>query len=106
MNQRPLFLGDSEIDEVFKSFRVLDTPNEDTWPGMISLPDFPKWPLKDLTTVIPNLESTRIDIFSKMLYLDSNRRSMRAWVYFTRGCQLVYSNKLHISLHDLVCLEF
>ena len=24
--------------------------------GMTSLPDFPKWPLKDLTTDIPNLE--------------------------------------------------
>ncbi|KAG5540550.1 hypothetical protein RHGRI_020683 [Rhododendron griersonianum] len=50
VNQRPLFPGDSEIDELFKIFRVLGTPNEDTWPGVTSLPDFksafPKWPSK------------------------------------------------------------
>ncbi|KAH8945245.1 hypothetical protein BDL97_12G031200 [Sphagnum fallax] len=52
VNQRPLFPGDSEIDELFKIFRTLGTPNEETWPGVTSLPDFksafPKWPPKGL----------------------------------------------------------
>ncbi|CAN6442564.1 unnamed protein product [Victoria cruziana] len=47
VNRRPLFPGDSEIDELFKIFRVLGTPTEETWPGVTSLPDyktsFPKW---------------------------------------------------------------
>ncbi|GMP79664.1 hypothetical protein CsSME_00035119 [Camellia sinensis var. sinensis] len=68
VNQRPLFLGDSEIDELFKIFRILGTPNEDTWPGVTSLADFksafPKWPSKDLATVVPNLDSAGIDLLS------------------------------------------
>ncbi|CAL5443990.1 unnamed protein product [Camellia sinensis] len=78
VNQRPLFPGDSEIDELFKIFRILGTPNEDTWPGVTSLADFksafPKWPSKDLAIVVPNLDSAGIDLLSKMLCLDPSRR--------------------------------
>ncbi|KAG0454373.1 hypothetical protein HPP92_025677 [Vanilla planifolia] len=78
VNQRPLFPGDSEIDELFKIFRVLGTPNEETWPGVSSLPDyksaFPKWPPMDLATVVPNLELAGIDLLSKMLCLEPRRR--------------------------------
>uniref|UniRef100_A0A453N3D9 Protein kinase domain-containing protein n=1 Tax=Aegilops tauschii subsp. strangulata TaxID=200361 RepID=A0A453N3D9_AEGTS len=52
VNQKPLFPGDSEIDELFKIFRIMGTPNEETWPGVSSLPDyksaFPKWPSVEL----------------------------------------------------------
>ncbi|PON78581.1 GPCR kinase [Parasponia andersonii] len=78
VNQRPLFPGDSEIDELFKIFRILGTPNEDTWPGVSSLPDFksafPKWPPKDLATIVPNIGSAGIDLLSKMLCLDPSKR--------------------------------
>ncbi|XP_068642037.1 cell division control protein 2 homolog [Aristolochia californica] len=78
VNQRPLFPGDSEIDELFKIFRVLGTPNEETWPGVSSLPDyksaFPKWPSKDLATVVPDMEPTGIDLLSKMLCMEPSRR--------------------------------
>ncbi|XP_064975416.1 cell division control protein 2 homolog 1 isoform X3 [Musa acuminata AAA Group] len=79
VNQRPLFPGDSEIDELFKIFRVLGTPNEETWPGVTSLPDFksafPKWlpkvcnwisVVQDLATAVPNLEATGIDLLSDL----------------------------------------
>ncbi|MCD9560418.1 Cell division control protein 2 A [Datura stramonium] len=66
VNQRPLFPGDSEIDELFKIFRVMGTPNEDTWPGVTSLPDyksaFPKWPAKDLATIVPNVDGAGLDL--------------------------------------------
>jgi cyclin-dependent kinase 2 len=78
INQRPLFPGDSEIDELFKIFRIMGTPNEDTWPGVTSLPDFksafPKWPSQDLATLVPNLEPAGLDILSSMLRLDPSRR--------------------------------
>ncbi|KAL5199479.1 hypothetical protein ABZP36_020682 [Zizania latifolia] len=78
VNQKPLFPGDSEIDELFKIFRVMGTPNEETWPGVASLPDyktaFPKWPPVDLATVVPTLEPLGLDLLSKMLYLDPIRR--------------------------------
>ncbi|KAK4506328.1 hypothetical protein PRZ48_000058 [Zasmidium cellare] len=48
--RKPLFPGDSEIDEIFKIFRVLGTPSEADWPGVTSFPDFkssfPKWERK------------------------------------------------------------
>ncbi|KAL5207936.1 hypothetical protein ABZP36_032371 [Zizania latifolia] len=78
VNQKPLFPGDSEIDELFKIFRITGTPNEETWPGVASLPDyktsFPKWPPVDLATVVPTLEPLGLDLLSKMLYLDPSRR--------------------------------
>ncbi|XP_065634345.1 cell division control protein 2 homolog [Quercus suber] len=78
VNQRALFPGDSEIDELFKIFRVLGTPNENTWPGVTSLPDykstFPKWPPKDLATMVPSLDSAGVDLLSKMLCFDPSRR--------------------------------
>jgi serine/threonine protein kinase len=37
---RPLFPGDSEIDQILRIFRVLGTPTEETWPGVSQLPDF------------------------------------------------------------------
>ena len=46
-NKKPLFQGDSEIDELFRIFRIMRTPTEDIWPGVTQLPDFkatfPAW---------------------------------------------------------------
>ena len=49
-------MGDSEIDQIFKIFRVLGTPNESHWPDALKLDDmkssFPKFrgmPLADHT---------------------------------------------------------
>ncbi|PHU09249.1 Cell division control protein 2 -like protein [Capsicum chinense] len=71
VNQRPLFPGDSEIDELFKIFRVMGTPNEDTWPGVTSLPDyksaFPKWPPKDLGVIVPNVDGAGLDLLGSSL---------------------------------------
>ncbi|KAF8407528.1 hypothetical protein HHK36_006662 [Tetracentron sinense] len=115
VNQRPLFPGDSEIDELFKIFRFLGTPNEEIWPGVTSLPDFksafPRWPPKvievwgvivilfdlsvtkssgyiytvrynrayscavqDISTLVPDLVPSGVDLLSKMLCLDPSRR--------------------------------
>ncbi|KAK1653579.1 hypothetical protein QYE76_071384 [Lolium multiflorum] len=78
VNQKPLFPGDSEIDELFKIFRVLGTPTEQTWPGVSSLPDyksaFPKWQAEELATVVPNLGSVGLDLLSKMLRFEPSKR--------------------------------
>ncbi|CAE8640057.1 unnamed protein product [Polarella glacialis] len=50
-----LFTGDSEIDTIFRIFRVLGTPDEDSWPGISKLRDFkltfPKWQDTDFADV-------------------------------------------------------
>lgn len=66
------YLGDSEIDEIFKIFRILGTPTEETWPGVSDLPDyksdFPKWPAVPLDSVIPQLDEDGIDLLQVYLY--------------------------------------
>eukprot|EP00949_MAST-11_sp_MAST-11-sp1_P002205 g2205.t1 len=67
----PLFPGDSEIDELYRIFRVLGTPSESKWPGVSALPDFkdtfPKWPGMPLARVAPKTDADGIDLLSKML---------------------------------------
>ena len=68
---RPLFPGDSEIDQLFRIFRVLGTPAEDVWAGVTDLPDygpsFPCWPRRDLGEVLPMLDRDGIDLLNAML---------------------------------------
>ena len=66
VTKRPLFPGDSEIDELFKIFRVLGTPNEETWPGVTCLQDwnddFPVWPSLQVSKFVDGLCDAGIDI--------------------------------------------
>jgi serine/threonine protein kinase len=77
-NQIPLFQGDSEIDQIFKIFRVSGTPTEENWPGVTELPNykstFPKWKPKDIAEKIPGMDEVAIDLLSKMLTLDPLNR--------------------------------
>eukprot|EP00998_Keelungia_sp_KM082_P006495 NODE_2740_length_1001_cov_59.315789_g2720_i0.p2 GENE.NODE_2740_length_1001_cov_59.315789_g2720_i0~~NODE_2740_length_1001_cov_59.315789_g2720_i0.p2 ORF type:complete len:307 (-),score=101.66 NODE_2740_length_1001_cov_59.315789_g2720_i0:80-961(-) len=76
--KKALFPGDSEIDELFKIFRVLGTPSESKWPGVSNLPDykpcFPQWKPQSLTSVIPGLDDQGIDLISKMLVYEPAKR--------------------------------
>lgn len=89
----PLFPGDSEIDQIFKIFRhvnsshhvcclrpllrlvyrILGTPDEDIWPGVRSLPDykptFPRWSPSDLVEVVHPLDKEGIDLLRVCLQL-------------------------------------
>jgi len=38
--KRPLFPGDSEIDQLFCIFRILGTPKRGDWPAMAEYPDY------------------------------------------------------------------
>lgn len=63
--------GGQEIDELFKIFRVLGTPSEETWPGVGALPDykdaFPQWAPRPLAEVVPALDTLGLDILRQML---------------------------------------
>ncbi len=58
---RPLFPGDSEIDELLGIFRLLGTPDEDLWPCVALLRDyqaaFPTWAPKPLGEVITVMDA-------------------------------------------------
>ncbi|KAJ1933958.1 Cyclin-dependent kinase catalytic subunit [Linderina macrospora] len=74
VQRKPLFPGDSEIDEIFKIFRVLGTPTEEIWPEVTKLPDykpsFPRWQAQDLEAKLPKLDATGIDLLKRMLTYD------------------------------------
>lgn len=78
VNRQPLFPGDSEIDQIFKIFRVCGTPNELVWPGVTSLPDFkttwPQWSRRPLSQVVPKLDEYGIDLLDRLLTYDPVNR--------------------------------
>jgi len=78
VTKKPLFPGDSEIDQLFRVFRTLGTPTEKTWPGVAALPEhkpsFPQWPPQPLRKVVPQLDPLSLDLLAKMLVYEPARR--------------------------------
>lgn len=78
MQGAPLFPGDSEIDQIFKIFRIMGTPNEETWPGVAMMPDykptFPQWSKQDVAKVVPTLDEAGLDFLKRTLTYDSAKR--------------------------------
>ena len=81
--RKPLFPGDSEIDEIFKIFRVLGTPTEEDWPGVTSFPDFkssfPKWERKRDEEMVSDdgakvLGDSGLDLLEALLQYDPAAR--------------------------------
>ncbi|KAF7264079.1 cyclin-dependent kinase 1 [Rhynchophorus ferrugineus] len=76
--RKPLFQGDSEIDQLFRIFRVLRTPTEEIWKGVSTLPEykaiFPNWTGYTLAKQVKALDEDGIDLLSKMLIYDPSKR--------------------------------
>ncbi|XP_060835122.1 cyclin-dependent kinase 1-A-like [Rhopalosiphum padi] len=75
---KPLFRGDSEIDQLFHIFRILTTPNEKTWPGVSEFKDyqplFPKWSENILKKSVKNINNEGLDLLQNMLIYDPSKR--------------------------------
>ena len=71
-------MGDSEIDQIFKIFKVLGTPNENNWPDALKLSDFkstfPKFRGMPMTEHTATLNELEVDLLSGLVALDPNRR--------------------------------
>ncbi|XP_074710147.1 cyclin-dependent kinase 2 isoform X4 [Strix uralensis] len=78
ITRRALFPGDSEIDQLFRIFRTLGTPDEAAWPGVTAMPDykpsFPKWARQDFGKVVPPLDEEGRKLLAQMLHYDPNKR--------------------------------
>ncbi|TFK68931.1 Pkinase-domain-containing protein [Pluteus cervinus] len=78
MQGAPLFPGDSEIDQIFKIFRILGTPNDQTWKDVKSLPDykptFPQWSRQDLNRIVQGLDASGQDFLQSNLTYDFTKR--------------------------------
>ncbi|PCH00273.1 Hypothetical protein PENO1_039860 [Penicillium occitanis (nom. inval.)] len=101
--RKPLFPGDSEIDEIFKIFRLLGTPDENTWPGVSSFPDFkpsfPKWRRNMNTPLVSGLEPAGLELLEMLLEYDPARRISAkqacAHPYFAQGSEY-YSGRTRV----------
>nr|QOY46745.1 cyclin-dependent kinase 1 [Ambystoma andersoni] len=76
--KKPLFHGDSEIDQLFRIFRALGTPNNEIWPEVESLQDykntFPKWKAGGLSNIVKNINQDGLDLLAKTLIYDPAKR--------------------------------
>ncbi|XP_011301835.1 cyclin-dependent kinase 1 [Fopius arisanus] len=76
--RKPLFQGDSEIDQLFRIFRVLKTPTEENWPGVTQLADykatFPNWTTNHLATQVKPLNEKGLDLLQAMLIYNPEKR--------------------------------
>ena len=79
---QPLFPGDSEIDQLFRIFRILGTPDDGMWPSVTTLPDykaqFPQWKAKAWAEICPALGEDGLDLIQSLLrYAPHERISAR-----------------------------
>jgi serine/threonine protein kinase len=79
VTKRPLFPGDSEIDQLFKIFRQLGTPTEEVWPGVTQIQDwnaaFPMWYKTPFAKAVQdNLDYMGLDLLEKFLAYDPKDR--------------------------------
>lgn len=73
----PIFQGDSEVDQIYKIFKVLGTPNEKLWPGVLELLSFhqelPQWTGIDLRNIL-KVNNELISMLEKMLVYNPTDR--------------------------------
>ncbi|KAL1117596.1 hypothetical protein AAG570_003911 [Ranatra chinensis] len=73
----PFLPGESDLDQLTRIFHTLGTPNEQTWPGMMTLQDyiqfktFPGTPLKDIFTAAGD---DLLDLISALLAINPLKR--------------------------------
>ena len=81
-NKRAFLPGDSEIDQLFKIFRVMGTPSPKNWPQLSSLPywktTFPEWQTASLQRLVPSLGAAGTDLLERLfVYNPLDRISAR-----------------------------
>lgn len=74
--KRPLFPGDSEIDQLYRIFRTRGTPDESSWPGVSQLSDykrsFPRWEGQGVPEEIELYRAK--DLFELLMVYDPTQR--------------------------------
>lgn len=74
----PLFAGQNDLDQIFRVIQVLGDV-EKQWPGVRELPDFnkvsfPSYEPVPFSKLFPDAEPSAVDLLSKLLVLDPDKR--------------------------------
>jgi cyclin-dependent kinase 2 len=76
--RKPLFMGDSEIDQIFKIFQFHGTPTEKSWPGVHQIPEFkpsfPRFKAANPSEVLKNMKPDALELLLKLIALDPAKR--------------------------------
>ncbi len=77
--KKPLFAGDSEVDQLLKIFKSMGTPTEEVWPGVTKLKDykitFPRFKAMPIASVVgKDMDPLAVDLLSKLIALYPNNR--------------------------------
>ncbi|ENN76345.1 cyclin-dependent kinase 2 [Dendroctonus ponderosae] len=76
--KKALFPGDSEIDQLYKIFKVMGTPSEACWQGVTLLPDFkaafPQWKRQNFQQIIRFHSAEEEHLLKSLLTYDPARR--------------------------------
>ncbi|XP_036884559.1 cyclin-dependent kinase 16-like [Sturnira hondurensis] len=76
---QPLFPGSTVEEQLHVIFRILGTPTEETWPGILSNADFkahnyPRYCAEALWSHAPRLDSDGADLLTKLLQFEGRNR--------------------------------
>lgn len=78
VNGYPILTGDSEIDQLFKTFRLLGTPNDSSWKGISEFRNysrlFPRFTGFRMKEICPRMTYLGLDFLSFALCLDPLHR--------------------------------
>ena len=79
VNGTPLFTGTSQETQLEAIFKLLGTPNERIFPGMMELPDahpdYPVYPAPpSVQALVPNLDPIGVDLLRQMITYDPAQR--------------------------------
>ena len=93
-NKKPLFSGDSEIDQIHRIFRYLGTPTEQTWKNCSDFPywrnNFPMWSPYEWAQITPHLP-------------ESGRLLLEVLIFFR--CWLIRLTN-SVLYYNITCREF
>jgi len=75
---KPLFPGKDANDQLHKIFKLLGTPNEETWPSVVELPEYRKdfhyYPPQPFEVIVPGLDAVGYDLLGSMLKYNPAQR--------------------------------
>mmetsp|Transcript_47756 Transcript_47756/g.112708 ORF Transcript_47756/g.112708 Transcript_47756/m.112708 type:complete len:306 (+) Transcript_47756:883-1800(+) len=77
MTGKPIFCGESEIEQLLAVFRILGTPNSKNWPSVGEFRDwhdFPQWNPQKFNKIFPELEEEGLNLIQSLLRLDPTKR--------------------------------
>jgi cyclin-dependent kinase 7 len=78
LQRKPLFPGESDLEQLGRIFKTLGTPSKENWPGADELPYFVEYThmvSPDLQSIFPDATPESLQLLSQLLYYNPKGRS-------------------------------